>query len=120
MADKMVFVVTCSDESPDKATIPFALGNAALAMDAEVIIVLQSNGVFLGKKDFARHINAPGFPPLAELMEIFQEAGGALYICEPCIKGRKIAAQDLIDGAEIVAGATLVDRFLDATSVAVY
>lgn len=35
MADKPVFVVTCADEKPDKATIPFALGNSALAMDAE-------------------------------------------------------------------------------------
>ena len=35
MADKLVFVVTCADEKPDKATIPFALANSALAMDAE-------------------------------------------------------------------------------------
>ncbi len=25
MADKLVFVVTCADEKPDKATIPFAV-----------------------------------------------------------------------------------------------
>ena len=72
MADKLVFVVTCADEKPDVATIPFALGNSALAMDAEAIIVLQSAGVFLGKKDYARHIHAHGFPPLLELMEIFK------------------------------------------------
>ena len=34
MADKLIFVVTCADEKPDKAIIPFALGNSALAMDA--------------------------------------------------------------------------------------
>ena len=70
MADKLIFVVTCADEKPDKATIPFALGNSALAMDTEAIIILQSTGVFLGKKDYARHIHATGFPPLQQLMEI--------------------------------------------------
>jgi len=40
MADKLVFVVTHADEKPDMATIPFALGNSALAMDSEEIIVL--------------------------------------------------------------------------------
>ena len=39
MADTLIFVATCADENPDKATIPFALGNSALAMDTDVIIV---------------------------------------------------------------------------------
>ena len=30
MADTLIFVATCADENPDKATIPFALGNSAL------------------------------------------------------------------------------------------
>ena len=54
MADKLIFVVTCAEEKPDKATIPFALGNSALAMDAEPLIILQSTGVFLGKKERRR------------------------------------------------------------------
>ena len=120
MSNKLVFVVTCADEKPDKATIPFALGNSALAMDAEAVIILQSSGVFLGKKDYARHIHAPGFPPLQQLMEIFREEGGKVYACEPCIRGRNIAAEDLLEGIEIVSGPTLVDGYLEAKNVAVY
>jgi len=120
MADKLIFVVTSADEKPDKATIPFALGNSALAMDAEATIILQSTGVFLGKKDYARHIHATGFPPLQQLMEIFKEEGGKLYACEPCLRARKIAAEDLLEDIEIVAGPTLVDAFLEAKNVVVY
>ena len=120
MADKMIFVITHADDNPDKATIPFALGNSALAMDVEATIVLQSTGVFLGKKDYARHVHAPGFPPLKELMDIFVEEGGKLFICEPCIRSRNISPEDLLEHVEIVAGPTLVDAFLDAKSVAVY
>ena len=120
MADKLIFVVTSADEKPYTATIPFALGNSALAMDAEATIILQSTGVFLGKKDYARHINATGFPPLQQLMEIFKEEGGKLYACEPCLRARKIAAEDLLQGIEIVAGPTLVDAYLEAKNVVVY
>jgi predicted peroxiredoxin len=120
MADKLIFVVTCADEKPDKAIIPFALGNSALAMDAEATIILQSAGVFLGKKDYARHIHAPGFPPLEQLIEIFKEEGGKLYACEPCIRARSITAEDLLEHIEIVSGPTLVDNYLEAKNVVVY
>ena len=120
MADTLVFVVTCAEEKADKATIPFALGNSALAMDTEAIIILQSTGVFLGKEDYARHINAPGFPPLQQLMEIFKEEGGKLYACEPCMRARNIAPEDLLEDIEIVSGPTLVDAYLEAKNVIVY
>jgi len=120
MADKLVFVVTCADEKEDKATIPFALGSSALAMDAEAVIILQSTGVFLGKKDYARHIHAQGFPPLQELMKVFKEEGGKLYACEPCIRARNISADDLLEYIEIVSGPTLVDAYLEAKNVVVY
>ncbi len=120
MADKLVFVVTCAGENEDKATIPFALGISALSMDAEAVIILQSTGVFLGKKDYARHIHAQGFSPLQELMEIFREGGGKLYACEPCIRARNITADDLLEHIEIVSGPTLVDAYLEAKNVVVY
>ncbi len=120
MADKLVFVVTCAGENEDKATIPFALGCAALAMDTKTIIILQSTGVFLGKKDYARHIHAQGFPPLQELMGIFREEGGKLYACEPCVRARDISADDLLEHIEIVSGPTAVDAYLEAKNVIVY
>jgi predicted peroxiredoxin len=53
-------------------------------------------------------------------MEIFKEEGGKLYACEPCLRARKIAAEDLLQGIEIVAGPTLVDAYLEAKNVVVY
>ena len=120
MADKSIFVVTSADEKPDKAIMPFTLGDTALAMDAEASIILQSTGVFPGKEDCSRRIHAKGFPPLQQLMEIFKEEGGKLYACEPCLRARKIAAEDLLEGIEIVAGPTLVDAYLEAKNVVVY
>ena len=83
---KLVFVVTAAEESPEKATIPFVLGNTALAMDAEPIIILQMTGVYLGMKNYARHVHAAGFPPLQELMDMYQEGGGVSMSANPASK----------------------------------
>lgn len=92
MADKLIFVVTCADEKPDKATIPFALGNSALAMDTEAIIILQSTGVFLGKKDYARHIHATGFPTLSSSWKYSRKKAARFTPVNP-VSGRAISVQ---------------------------
>jgi len=120
MTNKSIFVVTSADEKPDKAIMPFTLGNTALAMDAEASIILQSTGVFPDKKDCSRHIHAMAFPPLQQLMEIFKEEGVKHFACEPCIQARAISAKDLLDGIEIISGPTLVDGYLEAKNVVVY
>jgi uncharacterized protein involved in oxidation of intracellular sulfur len=118
--ERIIFVATHAEEQPDRATIPFVLANAALAMDQEAIIVLQVTAVYLAMKKYARHVHAAGFPPLQELIDAFFEQGGKIWVCDPCIKARQISEDDLIEGAEIVAGATLIDAILDAKAVLNY
>lgn len=118
--EKLVMIATHGEESPDKACIPFVIGNAALAMDVEVTVVLQVTAVYLALKGYADHVHAAGFPPLSELMETFFEQGGQLMVCSPCIQSRKIAPEDLIPQAAVMAGATLVTELLSATNLASY
>ncbi|MFH1351057.1 MAG: DsrE family protein [Pseudomonadota bacterium] len=115
-AEKLVIIATYAEESPDKATIPFVMGSAALAMDVKATIILQVTGVYLGMKGYADHVHAAGFPPLRELQEAFFEGGGQLLVCSPCLQARKIAPEDLIPQAKIIAGATLVSEILSATT----
>ena len=118
--DKLVIIATHAEESPDKATIPFVMGSAALAMDVDVSIILQVTGVYLALKGYADHVHAAGFPPLLELQETFFEAGGKLLVCSPCMQARKIQPEDLVPQAEVIAGATLVAEVLSATNVVSY
>ena len=118
--DKIVIIATFAEESPDRATIPFVMGNAALAMDVEVTIILQVTAVYLAMKGYADHVHAAGFPPLTELQEAFFEGGGKLMVCSPCIQARRIDENDLIPQAKIIAGATLVNEILSANNVVTY
>ena len=118
--EKLVIIATHAEESPDKATIPFVMGSAALAMDVDVSIILQVTGVYLALKGYADHVHAAGFPPLLELQETFFEAGGKLLVCSPCMQARKIKPEDLVSQAEVIAGASLVSEVLSATNVVSY
>lgn len=118
--EKLVFISTVGLENPEKATLPFVIATAGLTVDAEVVVILQSNAVMLAKNGMANHVNAPGFIPLEKLMQDFIELGGRLLLCSPCLKERNIASEDLIEGSIIVAAATVVDEVLTAKSVITY
>jgi predicted peroxiredoxin len=117
---KLVIIATHAEENPDMATLPFAIGNAALAMEVEVVVALQTTGVYLALRGYADHVQGAGFAPLTELLDVYFEGGGRLMVCSPCIQARNINPQDLIPQATVTAGATLVDEVLSATNVITY
>ena len=124
MADnkkRLVFMVTQGPENPELATIPFVMATTAQASDVDVLMGFQGNGVMLVVKGMADHVAASGFPPLKDLLKIYTEAGGKLYVCGPCVGSRKIAQQDMVEGATIVGAATFVAECVAAaTNVLVY
>ena len=117
---KLVMIATHAEENPDKATLPFVMGNAALAMGTDAVIILQTTAVYLAMQGYADHVHASGFPALNELLEAFFEGGGKLMVCSPCIQARKIEPENLIPEATVIAGATLISESLSADSVLNY
>jgi predicted peroxiredoxin len=122
MADteRLVFIMTHGPEDPDRATIPLAMANAALAMEVEVVIVLQGTAVLLAKQGCLEHIFAANFPPLKELVDNFFAQGGKLLVCVPCLKSRKFEESDLIAGAQATAAGKLIQEILGANSTLVF
>ena len=112
---KLVIMATHGPEDPERATIPFVMGCAALASDVAVVIGFQAEGVCLVHEGEASTVEAPGFPPLAKLLADFQELGGTLLVCTPCAKSRGIVGA-LIPGTELVAAARFVAEVTSATS----
>ena len=121
-AEKILYIGTCAGENPEKAAMPFVMGNAALAMDMEAVICLQGNGVYLAQKGYAEKMTKPGgFPPMTKLLSDFLELGGRLLVCVPCIKERNIdEAADLVDGAKTTAAGALNIEATEAKAVLVY
>jgi predicted peroxiredoxin len=117
--EKLVIVATHGPEDPERATIPFVMGCAALASDVAVVMGFQADGVRLVHQGEAETIQAPEFPPLVKLLNDFRELGGTLLVCAPCVESRGFA-ESLVPGAEIVAAARFVAEVTSATNALVY
>lgn len=118
--EKVVYICTHAGEDPERATLPFVLGNAALAMDLEAVVVLQGTGVYLAKQGYVDNVFAGGLPALKDQLKTFLELGGKLMVCVPCIKERRIEEADLVPGSEPVAAAKLTLELLSAKVSLVY
>ncbi len=117
---KLFIMATHGPENPELATIPFVMGNAALAAGIEVVMGFQGNGVMLVRKGCPEHVFAANFPPLQELMNAFVEMGGRLLVCGPCVKSRKIEDKDFIESATVVNAPTFINEIMTATQSLVY
>ncbi len=118
--EKVLIIATHGPDDPERATFPFVMANAALVMDTEAVIVLQGAAVLLGKKGSFEHVYAAGLPPLKDLMKTFMEQGGKLLVCTPCIKERHIDESMLVENAELIAGARVIQESLEANAVLNY
>jgi len=118
--EKLVIFGTHGPEDPERASLPFVLGNAALVMEVEVTVMLQGTAVLLAKSGCYEHVFAAGLPSLKDLVDSFLQQGGMLLICTPCINERKIGKELLLEGALPVKAARAVMEVLEATAVMSY
>lgn len=110
MSNKFVVSITHTHSDTDKCTVGFVIANAALGSDKETIAFLSTDGVWAAVKGEAEKINeGEPFAPLKELVDKFVENGGRIMTCAPCLKKRNISEDQLLEGTEIVGGATLVE-----------
>jgi uncharacterized protein len=106
---KLAVSITTAKNDPDKATVGFVVANAAVASGQETVVFLSVEGAYLASKGYADDIHEEGFLPLRDLLHNFLEAGGTLWVCSPCFKKRGFGEEHLIEGAQIVGGAKLVE-----------
>ena len=118
--EKIVIFATHGPEDPERASLPFVMANAALALDVHTVVVLQGTGVILAKKGCYEHVFAAGMPSLKELVDSFIELGGILLICTPCIQERRITEDMLVEAAQPIKAARVIMEILEATATLNY
>jgi uncharacterized protein involved in oxidation of intracellular sulfur len=119
-SEKLMIFGTHGPEDPERACLPFVIGNAALVMEVEVTVMLQGTAVILAKKGCYEHVFAAGLPPLKELVDSFIEQGGTLLICTPCIQERQITPDMLVETAKPVKAGRAVIEILESDATMTY
>jgi len=104
-------LVNCAHgkEDPERATLPFIVGNVAASADQAAIVFLTVEGVRLATKGYADDVQKEGFQPVKDVIQSFIANGGQVWACGACTKPRGITEADLIEGAQIRTAANLVE-----------
>src|SRR3954462_7662619 len=107
MADNKKAVINLATglEDPERVTVAFLVGGAALEKGKQVAMFLTKDAVKLGLPGHAEGTACEGCPPLERLFEQFAAGGGELLVCPICFNSRKLAESDLLPNAKL-AGAT--------------
>jgi uncharacterized protein len=113
---KILVNATHGNDDPERATLPFVVGNVAATADQEAVVLLTIEGVRLATYGYADGIQKDGFAPLKDVMRQFLDNGGQLWACGACTKPRGITEADLIPGAKIVTAANVVEYMASGAS----
>ena len=96
-------------EDPERATLPFVLGNSAAVAGQDPVILLTVEAVRLATEGGADGVRKQGLPPLPEIMAEYVSNGGAIWACQSCTKPRGIEEGDLVEGARIGTSMEVVE-----------
>jgi predicted peroxiredoxin len=120
-SDKVVVNLATGLEDPERVTVAFLVGGAAVAQGRQVAMFLTKEAVRLGLPGYAQGVACDGCPPLAKLFEQFVEGGGELLVCPICFTARQLDEGQLVANARL-AGATPLWEWVgdDAASVFSY
>ncbi len=112
----LVINLTHSVDDPDRSSVAMVVAGASVASDQTTTVFLSSEGTRLAQQKVADDLHEEGFAPMSELVATYVAAGGTFLVCSPCAKKRGIGEDDLIEGASIVGGATLVALLADGAA----
>jgi len=111
-------LVNCTHgkEDPERAILPFIVGNVAATADQETVVLLTIDGVWNATEGYAEKVQQEGFQPLREVMQSFIDNGGQVWACGACTNPRGITQVDLVPGAKIVTAANVVEYMASGAS----
>jgi predicted peroxiredoxin len=105
MAGKVLINLATGLEDPERVTVAFLVGAAALQRGDAVAMWLTKEAVRLALPDHAQAVACDGCPPLSDLFDQFADRGGELLVCPICFNARKLDQSGLVANANL-AGAT--------------
>lgn len=112
ITDKLVVLVTKGIDS-ELSSVAFTIANGGLTAGLKVSIFLTSTGIDLVRKGGQAMTQVAPMDSLAALIADFQQRGGTIWACPPCVKSRGYTQEDLLDGV-IIIGASAMHAELKA------
>lgn len=97
--------LTTGLEDPERVTVAFLVAVGAAEQGRPTMMFLTKEAVRLALPGVAVGTACEGCPPLTELLDRYERAGGRYLVCPICVQAKKLDSGNLIAGAEV--GGTL-------------
>jgi predicted peroxiredoxin len=116
--DHVLIIMTSGPETPRRCATPFFFAQLAAAMEYEVTMFFTIDGILLLKKGVAEEVYPKaGGRDVAGFRQDALDAGVRFVACTAATELHDLEADDLIDGVEMVGGATMWQLAEDSATV---
>jgi predicted peroxiredoxin len=109
MARKVLINLTTGLEDPERVTVAFLVGGAALQRGETVAMWLTKEAVRLALPGHAEAIACDGCPPLVRLFQQYADGGGELLVCPICWNARKLDESAIVPNASLTGATPMFD-----------
>jgi predicted peroxiredoxin len=118
VSDLLLFPCSHGEDDPERATVPFIVGSTAAVSGHRPVVVCTVEAVWLGVPGVADRIEVEGMPPLRDLQQQLVAGGGEIWLCSACATKRGITGdQELVEGAQIVGAARIVEALAEGKAM---
>jgi predicted peroxiredoxin len=104
-SNRAAISLTTGLEDLERVTVAFLVALGAAEAGRPTMMFLTKEAVRLAVPDVGVGTACEGCPPLPELMDRYERAGGRYLVCPLCVNAKKLDASNFIAGAE--AGGTV-------------
>ena len=101
---KAVITLNTGLEDAETVTVAFLVAVGAAEQGRQTLIFLTKEAVRLATDGFARAVACDGCPPLADLVQRYEKAGGRFLVCPICMQARNVDPAGFLASAQ--AGGT--------------
>jgi predicted peroxiredoxin len=101
MAQKAVVSLITGMEDTERVTVAFLVAVGAAEQGRPTLMFLTKEAVRLAVPGVAVGVACEGCPPLPELLDRYEQAGGRYFVCPICFNARQLDKGHLLANAEV-------------------
>jgi len=105
--DRLVILMTKGIDH-ELSSVAFTIANGGITAGLKVSVFLTSAAIDLVRKGGQRLTQVAPLEPLAKLIADFQQRGGVIWACPPCVQSRGYEQADLLDGVVIIGASAML------------
>lgn len=118
--NKVVINLSTGLEDPERVTVAFLVGGAAVKQDKDVVMFLTKEAVRLALPGVAYGVACEGCPAIGDLYDQYADGGGEFLVCPYCFDARKLDGESLVQNARIAGATPLLEWMGDGAAVFSY